>query len=73
MEVIFCGHFLSNTQSQRVQEKCGFKHYAFGTYQTQFDTVEDDETNILTREDWLAARRAGEQDVERSVSEDRIV
>ena len=55
LDVILCGHFLWNRQSQRVQEKCGFRHYAFGTYQTHFDTVEEDETNILTREDWLAA------------------
>ena len=29
LDVIFCGHFLSNHQSARVQEKCGFHHYAF--------------------------------------------
>ena len=57
LDVILCGHFLWNTQSQRVQEKCGFKHYAFGTYQTQLGTTEGDETNILTREDWLAQNR----------------
>ena len=51
LDVIFCGHFLRNTQSQRVQEKCGFVHYAFDRYETQFGTVEDDEVNILTRED----------------------
>ena len=54
LDVIFCAHFLSNRQSERVQEKCGFKHYAFGTFQTKFGTIEEDETNILTREDWLA-------------------
>ena len=52
LDVILCGHFLSNRQSQRVQEKCGFTHYAYGTYKTRFGTVEDDETNILTRQDW---------------------
>ncbi len=56
LDVIFCAHFLSNKQSERVQEKCGFKHYAFGTYQTKFGTVEEDETNILTREDWLTVK-----------------
>ena len=55
LDAILCGHFRWNRQSQRVQEKCGFRHYAYGTYQTHFDTVEEDETNILTREDWLAA------------------
>ena len=52
LDVILCGHFLSNRQSQRVQEKCGFRHYAYGIYETRFGTVEDDETNILTRQDW---------------------
>jgi len=54
LDVIFCGHFLWNKQSQRVQEKCGFKHYAFDTYETKVDTTEEDEVNILTREDWQA-------------------
>ncbi|MCL2637405.1 MAG: GNAT family N-acetyltransferase [Oscillospiraceae bacterium] len=26
-DVLWCGHFLDNTQSQRVIEKCGFKYY----------------------------------------------
>ena len=56
LDVIFCGHFLTNTRSARVQEKCGFTHYAFSKYETRFGTVEDDEINILTREDWLAKK-----------------
>ena len=57
LDVIFCGHFLKNHQSARVQEKCGFTHYAFSKFETRFGTVEDDEINILTREDWLAGSR----------------
>ncbi|MBR0464170.1 MAG: GNAT family N-acetyltransferase [Clostridia bacterium] len=56
LDVIFCAHFLSNTRSARVQEKCGFRHYAFSQFETHFGTVEEDETNILTREDWIARR-----------------
>lgn len=52
LDVIFCGHYLWNTQSARVQEKCGFRHYSFGSHETQMGTVENDEINILTREDW---------------------
>ncbi len=52
LDVILCGHFLSNHQSAAVQRKCGFRHYAFGTYKTRFDTIEDDETNILSKEEW---------------------
>ncbi|MCI9336850.1 MAG: GNAT family N-acetyltransferase [Lachnospiraceae bacterium] len=54
LDVIFCGHFLSNSQSARVQEKCGFRHYAYDTFTTKIGTVEDNEINILTKEDWSA-------------------
>ena len=57
LDVIFCGHFLSNRRSQRVQEKCGFRHYAFGTFETRLGTVEEDEINILTKEEWLNLQR----------------
>ena len=53
LDVIFCGHFLWNEQSHRVQEKSGFKHYAFDTYETAFGTTEENELNILKREDWV--------------------
>ncbi len=55
MDLLLCGHFLSNRQSERVQDKCGFRHYAYDRFETQLGTVEDHETRILTREDWLAA------------------
>lgn len=57
LEVLLCGHFLSNTQSHRVQEKCGFRHHGYGKYETLLGTVEDEEINILTKEDWSAAAR----------------
>ncbi|MBQ5340931.1 MAG: GNAT family N-acetyltransferase [Oscillospiraceae bacterium] len=56
LDVIFCGHFLWNTQSLRVQEKCGFRHYDFGEYETAFGKIEPHETRILTREDWFSQR-----------------
>lgn len=49
LDVIFCGHFLSNKQSARVQEKCGFRHYAYDLYETRMGTVEENEVAILTR------------------------
>ncbi len=61
LDAVFCSHFISNRQSHRVQEKCGFRHCAFGTYVTMFGTVEDDETNVLTKEDWLAAENKREE------------
>ena len=57
LDAILCGHFLRNRQSERVQEKCGFRHYAYGTYETRYGTVEQDETNIITREEWLQKQK----------------
>ncbi len=52
LDAILCGHARANHQSGRVQEKCGFRHYAYSTYHTQMGTDVDDEMNILRREDW---------------------
>ncbi len=57
LDLIFCGHFLSNRQSARVQEKCGFRHYAYGQFETRMGTVEEDEVNILTKEEWITASK----------------
>jgi ribosomal-protein-alanine N-acetyltransferase len=59
LDAIFCGHFLWNHQSGRVQEKCGFRHYANGQFETRIGTVEDDEINILTRNQWKRNRLGG--------------
>lgn len=55
LDVILCSHFLSNRQSRRVQEKSGFRPYSVGTYQTAYGTVEDEQTNVLTIEDWWSS------------------
>lgn len=54
LDVIFCGHFLWNQQSLKVQEKCGFKHYAFDTFDTRLGTTEDNEVRVLIKEEWSA-------------------
>lgn len=36
-DAIFCGYFVRNRQSARVQEKCGFKHYSTIKYQTRME------------------------------------
>lgn len=56
LDVILCGHFLWNKQSERVQEKCGFRHYDFGLFTTKQNKVEEEELRILTRADWLSAQ-----------------
>ena len=45
--VIFCGHFLHNTQSGRVQEKCGFKPYRKLVMETRLGTSEPGVLNLL--------------------------
>ena len=56
LDAIFCGHFLRNGRSARVQEKCGFEHLLYDKYQTSIGTLEDNEVNILTRERWLSLK-----------------
>lgn len=64
LEVLFCGHFLYNKQSERVQDKCGFRHYAYDTFETQLGTVEEHEVRILTKEDWLNDTKMKNAEVE---------
>lgn len=59
LDAILCGHFLWNRQSLRVQEKCGFRHYAFDVFHTKLGTAEEHEERILTREEWLRLRDEG--------------
>ena len=57
LDAVLCSHFVTNNQSKRVQEKCGFRFYANGIYKTQFNTQEKDVINILTKEDWTGTVR----------------
>lgn len=52
LDFILCGHFIRNHQSQRVQEKCGFKSYKKRVYQTKMGDVEESMDNILCKEEW---------------------
>ena len=54
MDVLLCGHFDWNRQSERVQEKCGFRRYKTLSYTTRAGKEENAVMEILTREDWLA-------------------
>lgn len=53
LDIILCNNYINNKQSSRLQRKCGFSHYSFGKAKTQFDTIEDDEVNILTHDQWI--------------------
>ncbi|MCR5066570.1 MAG: GNAT family N-acetyltransferase [Erysipelotrichaceae bacterium] len=49
LDVILCAHFDWNSQSRRVQEKCGFTPYKKSLFKTALGTTENDIINILTR------------------------
>jgi RimJ/RimL family protein N-acetyltransferase len=54
LDVIFCGYFLRNKQSARVQEKCGFSFYKKIENETRYGTLEPTNLGILCRDDWIA-------------------
>jgi len=47
MDFLTCGYFLFNSQSKRVQEKCGFKSYRKLTMDTQMGTKEEMVLSLL--------------------------
>ncbi|WP_456028673.1 GNAT family N-acetyltransferase [Ruminococcus sp.] len=47
LDFISCGYFIDNARSKRVQEKCGFKFYKSGKYQTAYGVTKDECINIL--------------------------
>ena len=49
LDFIVCGHFIENAQSQRVQEKCGFKHLKLTKYETRYGAIKDAWISILER------------------------
>ena len=52
LDAILCAHFDWNTQSARVQQKCGFHFLKESVYKTHYGTVEKDILNVLYREEW---------------------
>ena len=57
LDAILCAHFDWNTQSARVQQKCGFHFLKESVYKTRYGTVEKDILNVLYREEWENAIR----------------
>lgn len=53
LDALFCAHFSSNSQSARVQEKCGFRYLADSRFTTRYGETVDDVVNVLKKEDWL--------------------
>jgi|LSQX01.3.fsa_nt_gb ribosomal-protein-alanine N-acetyltransferase len=61
LEALTCGHFVSNSQSRRVIEKCGFrfvKHSTFFARQLQQEIA--DMKYILLRSDWELGGKSDE-------------
>jgi ribosomal-protein-alanine N-acetyltransferase len=52
LDAVFCGYFVRNKQSARVQEKCGFKFLKCYLYQTQVNTLELTNYNVLKYSEW---------------------
>ena len=52
LDAILCAHFDWNTQSAKVQQKCGFHFLKESIYKTSYGTVEKDILNVLYREEW---------------------
>ena len=48
LDAVLCGHYDWNTQSGRVQEKCGFRHYKSGDRPSKLGKMEHHEYNIIT-------------------------
>lgn len=57
LDAILCAHFDWNTQSARVQEKCGFHILKESIYKTLYGTVEKDIINVLYRKEWEALQK----------------
>lgn len=49
LDFIICGYFTDNSQSKRVQEKCGFKFLKNSKYETTYGVIKEGCINILYR------------------------
>jgi len=57
-DFLMCGHFVWNTQSKRVQQKCGFRYLKTIDYITRMGTHEQTDENVLFLSDFEAQKRA---------------
>lgn len=48
LDFLTCGYYLFNSQSKRVQEKCGFQPYRMLKMETRMGTTEQSVLNLLT-------------------------
>ena len=57
-DFLMCGHFVWNTQSKRVQQKCGFRYLKTIDYVTRMGTHEQTDENVLFLSDFEALNSA---------------
>lgn len=55
-DFLMCGHFVWNTQSKRVQQKCGFRYLKTVDYVTRMGTHEQTDENVLFLSDFEAQK-----------------
>ena len=55
-DFLICGHFVWNTQSKRVQQKCGFRYLKTIDYVTRMGTHEQTDENVLFLSDFEAQK-----------------
>lgn len=49
LDFIICGYFTDNSQSKRVQEKCGFKFLKYSKHETAYGVTKEECITILYR------------------------
>ncbi len=59
MDAVFCSHYLTNRQSGRVQEKCGFRPLREKTSRDADGREVRSALNVRRREDWEKTVRGG--------------
>ena len=47
LDYLTCGHFIQNSQSRRVIEKCGFVYWGDSDFETRYNTVEPSRNYII--------------------------
>ena len=56
LDAVLAGHRLDNLRSERMQEKCGLRHYSFEPHTSAWGEAIPSETRMLTNEEWKAMR-----------------
>ena len=56
-DVIFCGHFVINQRSARLQQKLGFHFCGYTEYRTKSGSLQKNQVNCMTRTEWEQRRR----------------